>query len=79
MVEKATKVALDGLVKDKLDLQGKVDTLEAKLKMSNDLRAQEIENAKEEAIDNAWYRMWSTNPEVLDLSFMGEELEPALL
>ena len=76
--EKDSKMALDGLCKDKLDLQGKVDTLEAELKMVKDLHAKELEDAKEEAIDNAWYRMWSTNSEVLDLDFMGEELDPAL-
>ena len=76
--EAAAKVALDSLQKDKLDLQAKVDLLEAEKRMSKDLRAQEIDDAKEEAIDNAWYRIWSTNSEVLDLEFLGEELEPTL-
>ena len=66
------------LQKEKDDLQTKVDLLRAELKMLKDLQAKEIEDAREEAIEDAWYRMWSTNPETLDLDFMGEELEPAL-
>ena len=67
------------LQKKKDDLQSKVDLLESELKMLKDLQAKAIEDAKEEATDDAWYRMWSTNPETLDLDFMGEELEPALV
>lgn len=47
--------------------------------MLKNLQAKKTENAKEEAIDDAQYRMWSTNPETLDLNFMGDELEPALV
>ena len=67
------------LQKEKDDLKSRADLLESELQMLKDLQAKAIEDAKEEAIDDAWYRMWSTNPETLDLDFMGEELEPALV
>ena len=67
------------LQKAKDDLQSKVDLLESELLMLKDSHTTAIEDAKEKAIDDAWYRMWSTNPETLDLDFMGEELEPALV
>ena len=67
------------LQKEKADLQSKVDLLGSELTMLKDLQAKEIEDAKEKATDDAWYRMWSTNPETLDLNFMGDELEPALV
>ena len=67
------------LQKKKDDLQSKADLLESELQMLKDLQAKAIEDAKEEATDDAWYRMWSTNPETLDLDFMGDELEPALV
>ena len=38
---------------------------------------QESEDAEDRPIDMAWYRLWSTNPD-LDLSFLEEELEPTL-
>ena len=66
------------LQKEKNDLSAKVDLLGSELQMLKDLQDKMIEDAKEEAIDNAWYRMWSTNPMTLDLEFMGDELEPAL-
>ena len=66
------------LQKVKDDLQSKVDLLESELLMLKDSQTTAIEDAKEKAIDDAWYRMWSTNPETLDLDFMGDELEPAL-
>ena len=66
------------LQKEKDDLKSRADLLESELQMLKDLQAKMIEDAKEEAIDDAWYRMWSTNPEALDLEFMGDELEPAL-
>ena len=40
--EAAAKMALDSLQKDKLDLEAKVELLEAEKQMSKDLRAQEI-------------------------------------
>ena len=40
--------------------------------------AQRINDAKEATIDKALYRVWSTNPGVLNLSFLREELEPTL-
>ena len=85
MTEVAYKKSLHRLSKDKIDLQDKVDTLEAEVQMSNDLRARDqadvakqIDDAREETIDNAWYCLWSTNPGVLDLTFLGEELEPTM-
>ena len=66
------------LQKEKDDLKSRADLLESELQMLKDLQAKMIEDAKEEAIDDAWYRMWSTNPETLDHEFMGDELEPAL-
>ena len=66
------------LQKEKNDLSAKVDLLGSELQMLKDLQDKMIEDAKEEAIDNAWYCMWSTNPMTLDLEFMGDELEPAL-
>ena len=53
--------------------------MESELNMLKVLQSKEIEDAKEQAIDDAWYCMWSTNPETLDLDFMGDELEPALV
>ena len=67
------------LQKEKDDLKSRADLLESELQMLKDLQAQAIDDAKEKATDDAWYRMWSTNPETLDLDFMGEELEPALV
>ena len=32
----------------------------------------------EKATDTAWYRLRTTNPEVLDLSFLEDDLESAL-
>ena len=71
--------------KAKRDLEARVDSLEAKVKMFEDLLAREqadkakkIDDAKEEAIDTAWYRLWSTNPGVLDLAFLEDDLEPTL-
>ena len=40
--------------------------------------AQRIDDAKETATDKTLYRVWSTNPGVLNLSFLREELEPTL-
>lgn len=84
-VEAASKKALDGLCKDNLDLESQVDTLKAKPKMFEDLLAQEqaekakqIDDAKGEATDTAWYRLWLTNLGVLDLSFLEDDLEPML-
>ena len=68
----------DDLQKEKDDLSTKVDLLGSELQMLKDLQDKMIDDAKEEAIDNAWYRMWSTNHMTLDLEFMGDELEPAL-
>lgn len=84
-VEAASKKALDCLCKDKLDLESQVDTLKAKPKMFEDLlsqkqtkKAKQIDDAKGEATDNAWYRLWLTNVGVLDLSFLEDDLEPML-
>ena len=63
---------------EKDDLSAERDLLKSELQMLKDLQDKMIDDAKEEAIDNAWYRMWSTNPLTLDLEFMGDELEPAL-
>ena len=75
--DKAEQTVKD-LQKEKDDLSAKVDLLGSELQMLKDLQDKMIDDAKEEAIDNAWYRMWSTNPMTLDLEFMGDELEPAL-
>ena len=40
--------------------------------------AQKIDEAEEVATDKTLYRVWSTNPGVLNLSFLREELEPTL-
>ena len=40
--------------------------------------AQRIDDAKETTIDKTLYRVWSTNPGVLNLSFLREELELTL-
>ena len=63
---------------EKDDISAERDLLKSELQMLKDLQDKMIDDAKEEAIDNAWYRMWSTNPLTLDLEFMGDELEPAL-
>ena len=68
----------DDLSAEKDDLSAERDLLRSELQMLKDLQDKMIDDAKEEAIDNAWYRMWSTNPLTLDLEFMGDELEPAL-
>ena len=75
--DKAEQTVKD-LQKEKNDLSAKVDLLGSELQMLKDLQDKMVDDAKEEAIDNAWYRMWSTNPMTLDLEFMGDELEPAL-
>lgn len=74
----AAKVILD-------DLRTENDTLNAEVQMPRDLRvkdqasiAQWIDDSNEVAIDNALYRLWSTNPGVLDLRFLREELEPTM-
>ena len=64
---------------EKDDISAERDLLKSELQMLKDLQDKMIDDAKEEAIDNAWYRMWSTNPLTLDLEFMGDELEPALV
>ena len=48
MGEVPAKLEIDNLQKDKLDFQSNVDLLEAELQMFKDLRAEEIEDAKEE-------------------------------
>ena len=64
--------------KDKDDAEARVEVLEAQVRMLKEQHVHEIQAAKEKAIDDAWYRMWSTNPEVLNLDFLGEARESIL-
>ena len=71
------RLAEEETKKAKTDLESRVDCLEAKVKMAEYLLAKErtelkqkIENAEDKAIDMVWYHLWSTNPEVMDLSFL---------
>ena len=64
--------------KDKDDAEARVEVLEAQVRMLKEQHVHEIRAAKEKAIDDAWYRMWSTNPEVLNLDFLGEARESIL-
>lgn len=57
VLQKSLEKDKSALQKDKYDLLSKIDLLEAELQMSKDLRAQEIDDAREESIDNAWYRL----------------------
>lgn len=67
------------------DLGSENDTLKAEVKRLTDLRAEEqaslaqkIDDEIELATDNTLYQVWSTNPGVLDLRFLRDELEPTL-
>lgn len=72
------KVILDNLCTEN-------GTLKAEVQRLHDLRAedkanlaQKIDDAIEIATDKTLYRIWSTNPGVLDLAFLREELEPTM-
>ena len=67
------------------DLHAENDTLKAEVQRLRDLReedqaslAQKIDDSKEVAIDKTLYRVWSTNPGVLNLEFLKKELEATL-
>ena len=60
--------------KDKDDAEARVEVLEAQVRMLKEQHVHEIRAAKEKAIDDAWYRMWSTNPEVLNLGEARESI-----
>ena len=64
--------------KDKEDAQARVEVLEAQVQVLKELRAADVVAIKDKDIDDAWYRMWSTNPKVLDLEFLGEANETIL-
>ena len=73
-----TKTVLD-------NLNAENDTLKAEVQRLKDLRAedqaslaQKIDDAKEVATCKTLYRVWSTNPGVLNLDFLREDLEPTL-
>lgn len=64
--------------KDREDAEARVEVLEAQVQALKERHAQDVKATKDKAIDDAWYRMWSTNPEVLDLDFLGEARETIL-
>ena len=72
------KVILDNLCIENGSLKSEVQRL-------NNLRAEDktdfarkIDDAIETATDKTLFRIWSTNPGVLDLAFLREELEPTM-